>query len=385
MRRLNVLISGAGIAGCTLAYWLTRYGHSATVVERSGALRSSGSPVDVRGTAVQVAERMNIVPLLLEARTRIAGLTFLDRAGRPSAHIDLEGIRRSIPGHRQDIELPRGDLSTILHGASRDSAEFIFGDSIASLTEDEWGVDVEFERSPPRRFDLVVGADGLHSNVRRLVFGPETSFVRHAGLYVATLPLPRGIDPGREIIMLNAPGKAVTLHPSRESPLAALIFWNPEIPGFDHSDSEQHKRILKTAFAGIGWKAPDILDAVRVSNELYFDSVSRVEVTDWARGRVALLGDASSCVSLFGDGSTLAIAGAYALATALAESPADHGEAFRKYQGQHGRLVASRQRNLSLVASLLVPRTQFGISLRNRLLGAVGLTYAAAKYIRQLR
>ncbi len=250
MRRLNVLISGAGIAGCTLAYWLARHGHSATVVERSGALRSSGSPVDVRGPAVQVAEQMNIVPQLLKARTRIAGLTLLDRTGRPSAHIDVEGVRRSIPGHHQDIELPRGDLSTILYEACRDSADFVFGDSIASLTQDEGGVDAVFEQSPPRRFDLAVGADGLHSNVRRLAFGPETSFVRHAGLYVATLPLPRSIDPGREIVMLNAPGKTVTLHPSRESPLAALIFWNPEIPGFDHSDSEQHKRILETSLCG---------------------------------------------------------------------------------------------------------------------------------------
>jgi 2-polyprenyl-6-methoxyphenol hydroxylase-like FAD-dependent oxidoreductase len=378
--RLNVLISGAGIAGCTLAYWLARHGHSATVVERSGAVRSSGSPVDVRGPAARVAERMNIVPRLREARTRVAGLTFLDRAGRRSAHIDLEGVRRSIAS--QNIELPRGDLSTILHEASQDSAEFIFGDSITSLAQDDGrGVDVEFERSRPRRFDLVIGADGLHSIVRRLAFGPESSFVRHAGLYVATLPLPRSIDPEGEIIMLNAPGKSVTLHPSRESPLAALIFWNPEIPDFDYSDNEQHKRILEATFANIGWKVPDVLDAVRSSRQLYFDSVSRVELKRWARGRVALLGDASSCVSLFGDGSTLAIAGAYALAMALAESPTDHDEAFRQYQAQHGKLVAPRQRRVSLVASLLVPRTQFGISLRNRVLGMAYAAYAAAKRI----
>lgn len=219
---------------------------------------------------------MNIVARLREARTRVAGLTFLDRAGRRSAHIDLEGVRRSIAS--QDIELPRGDLSTILHEASQDSAEFIFGDSITSLAQDDGrGVDVEFERSRPRRFDLVIGADGLHSIVRRLAFGPESSFVRHAGLYVATLPLPRSIDPEGEIIMLNAPGKSVTLHPSRESPLAALIFWNPEIPDFDYSDNEQHKRILEATFANIGWKVPDVLDAVRSSRQLYFRKPGRIE------------------------------------------------------------------------------------------------------------
>jgi 2-polyprenyl-6-methoxyphenol hydroxylase-like FAD-dependent oxidoreductase len=378
MLRLSVLISGAGIAGCALAYWLARSGHSATVVERSGALRSSGAPVDVRGPAMRVAERMNIVPRLQEASTSVAGMTLLDQAGRRSARVDLGDLRRL----RQEIELPRGDLSAILHEASRDSAEFIFGDCITSLSQvDGRGVDAEFERSGPRRFDLVIGADGLHSIVRCLAFGPESSFVRHAGLYVATLPLPRSIDPGREIIMLNVPSKSLTLHPSRKSPMAAFIFWHPEIPAFDHWDSDQHKRILEATFADIGWKVPEVLEAVRASSELYFDSVSLVEVPSWARGRIALLGDASSCVSLFGDGSTLAIAGAYALAIALAESSTDHDEAFRRYQTQHGKLVAQKQKSVSLVASLLVPRTQLGISLRNRTMSIVAPAYAAAKRI----
>jgi 2-polyprenyl-6-methoxyphenol hydroxylase-like FAD-dependent oxidoreductase len=192
------------------------------------------------------------------------------------------------------------------------------------------------------------------------------------------LPLPRSIDPGREMIILNAPGKCMALHPSRESPLALLIFWVPEMSDFDPSDSGQHKRVLEAAFAGIGWRVPDILAAVRASSELYFDAVSRVKMPSWARGRVALLGDASSCVSLFGDGSTLAIVGAYALATALSESSADHDEAFRRYQAEHGRLVAQKQRMLSPVASILVPRTEFGIALRNRALGLV-TAYAAVK------
>jgi len=374
--RLNILISGAGIAGCTLAYWLAHHGHSATVVERSGALRSSGAPVDVRGPAADVAERMGIVPRLREASTRISGLTFLERTGRRAAHVDLEALRRSIAP--KDIELPRGDLAMILHEAAGNRAEFIFGDSIALLNDDGRGVEVTFEHGQPRRFDIVVGADGLHSNVRRLAFGPETDFVRHAGLYVATLPLPPGVDSGREMIMLNAPGKCVALHPSRESPLVLLLFWHPELSDFDPASDAQHKSILDTTFAGIGWRVPEILAAVRATGELYFDSVSRVDLANWSRGRITLLGDASSCVSLFGDGSTLAIAGAHALAAALAESPADYRTAFRSYQARHGTLVASKQRSLSLLASILVPRTQLGISARNRALGLVGL-YAAIK------
>jgi 2-polyprenyl-6-methoxyphenol hydroxylase-like FAD-dependent oxidoreductase len=329
-----------------------------------------------------VVEQMNLAPRLREASTHVAGLTFLDQAGDARARVDLE-VRRSIDsGH---IELPRGDLAAALHDASRDHAEFIFGDSIASLAQDGRGVDVTFERSLPRRFDLVIGADGLHSHVRRLAFGPEAGFVRHAGLYVATLPLPREIDPGRDIVMLNAPGRSIALHPSRGSPLAAFIFWRPEISDFDHTDGEQHKRIVVATFGDLAWKVPQILDAVRASAELYFDSVSRVQMTDWARGRIALLGDASSCVSLFGDGSSLAIAGASTLAAALAESPTDHDRAFRQYQAQHGKLVAPKQKNVSLVASLLVPKTKVGISLRNRAVSAAFATYSAVRRVRRNR
>ena len=379
MSRLSVLISGAGIAGSALAYWVARFGHSATVVERSESLRSSGAPVDVRRPAMPIVERMNIVPRLREASTVVSGWTLLDEAGERSAHVDLGTLWRL----RNEIELPRGDLSTILYEASRDCAEFLFGDSITSLTQDAGGVEVDFERARPRRFDVVIGADGLHSRVRRLVFGPETEFVRHAGLYVAGLPLPQSVDPGRDIIMLNAPGKTVGVHPSRDRPLALLIFWHPEIPDFDAWETKQHQRILEATFGNLGWRIPEILAAARASRELWFDAVSMVELANWARGRVALLGDASSCASLFGDGSSLAIAGAYTLAAALADHPTDHEAAFVRYQTVHGKLVGPRLRALSLVAAFLVPRTRIGISIRNRFLAIAGPTYATALRIGQ--
>jgi 2-polyprenyl-6-methoxyphenol hydroxylase-like FAD-dependent oxidoreductase len=381
VRRLNVLISGAGIAGCTLAYWLARYGHAATVVERGSAIRSSGAPVDVRGPASQVVEEMGIGRRLQDASTRVVGLSLLDRSGRRRARIDLVGFRRSMT--MRHVELPRGDLSAILHEASQDTAEFIFGDSIASLAEDDRAVEVTFERFGRRSFDLVIGADGLHSVVRRLAFGPETRFVHHAGLYVATLPLPRALDPQDEILMLNAPGRCVALHPSRDTPVAAFIFWKPEIVDLDDHDANQHKRIVEEAFGDLGWRVPEILAAVRASTALYFDAVSQVVMTDWARGRTALVGDAASCVSLFGDGSTLAIAGAHALALALAESPDDHAEAFRRYQSRHGKLVAGRQRNVTRVASMLVPRTERGVAWRNRIVGIIGAVQAGIKRLRR--
>jgi 2-polyprenyl-6-methoxyphenol hydroxylase-like FAD-dependent oxidoreductase len=364
MERLEVLISGAGIAGCTLAHWLTRNGHSVTVVERSGALRSSGSPVDVRGPAVDVAERMNIAARLREASIHLKGMTLLDSGGRRVARVDIAALRSSIAP--RDMELARGDLARILYEASANDADYIFRDSIKALTQDKMGVDVTFEHSRPRRFDFVIGADGLHSIVRRLAFGADHDFVRHAGLYAATILLP-GRDGEGEMFMLNTPGKLAALHPCQGVPLAYFIFWHPEIPEFDFTDLDQHKRILERTFAGIGWRVPEFLDMVRVAHDMYFDSVARVDVAKWARGRIALLGDASSCVSLFGDGSTLAIAGAYELAKALKESPADPQGAFGRYQAIHSKLVASKQKNLISTAARIVPRTSTGLWLSTRL------------------
>jgi 2-polyprenyl-6-methoxyphenol hydroxylase-like FAD-dependent oxidoreductase len=383
MERLEVLISGAGIGGCTLAHWLTRNGLSVTVVERSGALRSSGSPVDVRGPAVDVAERMNIATRLREASIRLKGMTLLDSGGRRVARVNIAGLRSSIVP--KDMELARGDLARILYEASANDADYIFRDSIKALIPDEMGVDVAFEHSRPRRFDFVIGADGLHSIVRRLAFGADPEFVRHAGLYAATIPLP-GCDGEGEMFVLNTPGKLAALHPCQGVPLAYFIFWHPEIPEFDYTDLDQHKRILERTFAGIGWRVPEFLDAVRVAHDMYFDSVARVDVAKWARGRIALLGDASSCVSLFGDGSTLAIAGAYELAKALKESPTDPQGAFGRYQAVHSKLVASKQKNLISTAARIVPRTPTGLWLSTRLfwrtIGGLGTVVRLGRKLR---
>ncbi|MCW2860805.1 MAG: putative oxidoreductase match, partial [Actinoallomurus sp.] len=182
MNDRTVLISGAGIAGSTLAYWLARHGFRPTVVEHARRMRSSGSPVDVRGPAVEVAERMGVLPRLRAAGTGVTGMRFVNAAGRRVGGVGM----RVVQGAAGEVEVPRGDLASILYEASRDHAEFVFDDSIATLEQDEQGVDVTFGHARPRRFDLVVGADGLHSAVRLLAFGPESGFVRHLGLFVAT-------------------------------------------------------------------------------------------------------------------------------------------------------------------------------------------------------
>ncbi|NUS56701.1 MAG: NAD(P)-binding protein, partial [Streptomycetaceae bacterium] len=219
----SILVSGAGIAGATAAFWLAQAGYAVTVVERAEGARSSGNPVDVRGAAVDVAERMGILANLRAAATDVRRMTLVDAEGRTVTHIGMGAIPGATAA--SDVEIPRADLARILVDAGRDRVEFIQGDSIRELGQDDSGVDVAFEQASPRRFDLVVGADGLHSTVRRLAFGPEDRFVRPAGMYVATMP----VDPSfaarpDEVLLHNSPGRLTSVHPAAGKALAAFIF-----------------------------------------------------------------------------------------------------------------------------------------------------------------
>ena len=362
MERRTVLICGAGIAGPTLAYWLARHGFQPTVVERARGLRSSGSPVDVHGAATEVARRMGILSRLHDAATHAPGFAFVTASGHRIGPLRIGRPRGD------DVEVPRADLATILSEAARDDAEFLFGDSMIGLRADDSGVDVTFERSGPRRFGLVVGADGLHSSVRELAFAREVDAVRPLGLYIATLSLGRPADDPRMVLMYNQPGRSLTIHPVRGTAGAGFIFRGPPRARGEYRDTQAQRRIILEAYAEHEWPVPELPELraqVLAAGDLYFDAVSQVRLPSWSRGRVTLLGDAASCVSLFGDGSSLAMIGAATLAQALAATPDDHGTALRAYEARHRKLAESRQRGHLLAAALLVPATRPGLAVRN--------------------
>lgn len=355
----TVLIVGAGIAGSTLAYWLARDGMDVTVVERAQGTRSSGSPVDVRGPAAAVVERMGVLPRLRAAATHVTGLAVVDAAGRRIGRVPTRS------GRGVEVELPRGDLAAVLAAASRDAAEFRHGDTVTSLSGDGGGVDVTFERAAPQRFDLVVGADGLHSQVRRLVFGPETRFVTHLGMYVATVVLDGPAEDPRTVLMHNAPGRCAAVHPGTGRAIAALMFRSPPAPDPGRHDTGGQRELVARAYAGMEWRVPELLDRLFAAEDFYFDSVSRVRLDGWSRGRVTLLGDAASCVSLFGEGSSTAIAGAATLGIAIGAHRHDPPAALRRYEDTHRRLVGPRQRGVGPTSHLLVPATAAGLAVRD--------------------
>ena len=366
----QALISGAGIAGATAAYWLAKAGFEVTVVDTAAGLRSSGNPVDVRGPAVEIASRMGVMARIRAADTGVHEMVVVNSRGNVVTHFDM----RLAWTDSGDVELPRGELATILREAVPDEVDFQFGNSVQALAADEAGVTAEFASGPARRFDVVIGADGAHSGVRALAFGPEHEFVKHLGVYVATLALDD--ETGTELVLYNTPGRAVAIHPAGGHPGAAFMFRAPRIRQFDHRDVEQHKRLLCDAYAGAGWRVPELLDRVRAADDLYFDSVSRVEVPTWSRGRIGLVGDAASCVSLFGDGSSLAMAGAFTLADCLT---GDIAAGLRTYEARHRPQRAAKENSVATATRLLIPATPAGIVARNVAMRALGLIGAAQR------
>ncbi|MGP4017996.1 FAD-dependent monooxygenase [Saccharopolyspora sp. 5N708] len=360
----NILISGASIAGPALAFWLHKYGFNPTVVERAPAMRDGGYAVDLRGAAVTVAKRMGVLAELREAHTGVRGMSAVDASGRSLAEVRMDELVSS----EGDIEIMRGTLGRILYERTS-GAEYFFGDSITAVEQDGDGVHVTFEHHAPRRFDLVVGADGLHSNVRRLVFGPESSFRRYLGYHVSIFSTDNFLDLDRWVALYNVPGKLAGSYQARTDPGAKAIlgFKSPELR-FDHRDPQAQLALLDKAFAGERWIVPRLLEAAQQAPDFYFDSITQIHLGDWARGRVVLLGDAGYCPSpLSGQGSSLAMVGAYLLAGELFAAGGDHHVAFRRYQAEMRNYVALNQKMATDGAKTLIPKTRSGLWLRNQL------------------
>ena len=334
------------------------------MVERDQGVRSSGNPVDVRGRAYEVVDELGLLAQLRDLATHVRELVFVDTAGRRVA---------SIPTRRTDreLEVPRAELCAALVESARGVAALRFDDTITSLHPDDHGVGVSFERGRPDRFDLVVGADGLHSVVRQLTFGPEDAFVTRLGIYIATMRLSGGLDRDDAVVMHNQPGAAVALHPGSGQPGAAFMFRSSV--QVDLRDQDDIRHLMARRYGGMGWRAPELLDGYLDSDDRYFDAVSRVRVPGWTRGRVVLLGDAASCVSLFGEGSSSAMAGAATLARSLLEAPGgDISRALLRYETAHQAATRRGQRGAAIAAHLLIPATRTGITLRNQALHRTG-------------
>jgi 2-polyprenyl-6-methoxyphenol hydroxylase-like FAD-dependent oxidoreductase len=340
-----VLVAGASIAGPALAHWLCRRGAEVTVVERAPGLRPGGQAVDARGVAREVVRRMGLDAAVRAARTETAGAYTVDVDGNV-----LETYRADDDGgdgYIAEIEILRGDLSRVLYEDTRDGVEYLFGDRIAELTQDADGVDVAFAGGDRRRFDLVVGADGLHSALRAMVFGPHERFVRHLGRMMSfyTVPNEFGLDRWLIDYQESGSGRSAGLRPIQDATraMAMFSFLTADLD-IDYRDVAAQKRLLREQMNNMGWLTPRILAHLDDTPDFYLDQVAQVVMDRWSNGRIGLLGDAAfSSSPLSGQGTGLALVGAYLLAGELAAAGWDPQAGFAGYEERMRSFVEANQ------------------------------------------
>ena len=362
----NILVCGAGIAGCALAFWLREFGFAPTIVEQAPRFRDTGYMIDVWGTGYDVLERSG---LLEEARKKsyaMDRITFVDGQGKEIAGYGGDIVRRAL--HGRFFNIPRGDLARILYEALEGRVETLYGTTIKSIGDRADATYVTFSHGPLRRFDLVIGTDGLRSRIRQLAFGREGQYEKYLG-YCAASFIAAGY-PHRDqstYVSHSRRGRQIARYAMRDDRSAFLFVFSEPQPGPIrwHGITAQ-KKVLHNQFALDGWEAPEILEYLWATNELYFDTVSQIRMPQWSRGRIALVGDAAYCPSLLaGEGAAFAMLGAFILAGELHRANGDYIQAFADYEKRLRSFLGRKQEIASDFAKYFAPTTELGLSLRN--------------------
>ena len=367
MTHKKILISGASIAGPTLAFWLNRFGFETTIVERAESIRLGGQNVDIKGAAQKIAQWMGIEEEIRAADTGELGVRFVD---------ENDVIKATLPKGKSnlgtsELEILRGDLVKILYNHTKDKVEYLFGNQITALNEKEDGVSVTFQNGEVRDFDLVICADGIRSRTRQLIFGDEP-FVKPVGLYVSYFTIPRGPSDSRWARWYNATNsRVIVMRPDNEGTTRASFSFLSEPMGYERLSLEEQKQLLRDKFSDAGWEAKRVLAAMEENSDLYFDAISQVIAPRWAKGRCAMTGDAAFCPSpLTGMGVSLSVVGSYILAGELSRH-ANYADAFAAYDKAFRPYVTKIQKLPPGVPWLAHPKTKFGIFILNAILNVI--------------
>jgi 2-polyprenyl-6-methoxyphenol hydroxylase-like FAD-dependent oxidoreductase len=374
---MRVLIVGAGIAGPTLAYWLRRTGHEPTLLEQAPNLRAGGYVVDFWGAGFEVAEHMGIVPRLMDEGYRVREMREVSAAGRRIVSLNPQRIIDGAAADRYG-SIARTDLARAIYDALNGEVEAIFGETVESLVDDGDRVRVVFSGGSEREFDLVVGADGLHSRVRRLVFGLEKEFERNLGIAVAVFDLD-GYRPREELVAVTHTEVGVqSLRLALREDSTMFCFTFRHDGDVLQDDTAAQQTMLRARLNGLGWEVPGILERMPQARTFYLDKASQIRMPTWSRGRIALIGDAAACPSLLaGQGSALAMVEAYMLASELHEAAGDHRAALAAYEQKLGALVLAKQDAAIGLGTAFAPRNRLQLLLRNGVIGLMAIPFVA--------
>jgi 2-polyprenyl-6-methoxyphenol hydroxylase-like FAD-dependent oxidoreductase len=374
----DILISGGGVAGPALAYWLSRQGHAVTIIEQARELRTGGQAVDFRGPALAVLDKMGLLAKVQAGATSMGPLTLVDARGKEIGRLPSEVVSG-------EIEIHWGTLTRILYDAVRDDVKYRFGIRITAIDDDGRRVTATFSDGSTDSYDLVIGADGLHSGLRRLVFGPEDRYVTQLGQCFGFFDIDNRLRLDHVGVAYIDAGRTAALQAIEpdEPARASLFLTDPELE-FDYRDAEGNKRLFAQRCAGMGWEVPHILDDLAKAPEVYFDSIAQVHLDHYARGRVCLTGDAAWCASpRSGMGTTLAMVGSYLLAHELHLAGTDFTSAFDRYQRLMAPYVARCQK--VALAALKTDRYSSGwrATLRNTALRMLRIPWVSRLVARQ--
>lgn len=379
---MKIAINGAGIAGPALAYWLRRSGHEVVLIEESPRLRRGGYVIDFWGIGYDIAERMGLLARVRALGYQVQEVRFVDRHGHRRGGFPTAVIHRLTSG--RFTSLRRSDLAATIYRALDDKVETILGDSVARIEDEGRRLRVGFEHAAPREVDLLIGADGLHSRVRQLAFGPDAAFEVSLGYHVAAFEI-AGYRPRDELVYVShgIAGRQISRFSLRDdTTLCLCVFRDDYLPTASPSTGEERKAVLRHVFAGVGWEAPQMLAATEQVGEIYFDRVSQIRMNRWSRGRTALIGDAAAAVSLLaGEGTGLAMAEAYVLAGELHDCGGDHTEAFARYQARLMPFLERKQASAARFASSFAPTTALGVTVRNLVTRFLGIPLVADVFI----
>lgn len=379
---MKILISGAGIAGPTLAYWLAHFGLKPTIVEKAPTLRTGGYVIDFWGAGFEIADRMDLLPQIRELGYRIQQVRVVNERGKRVAEFSADAFERATQGRY--VSLPRGDLAAAIFSKIEGKVETIFGDGVDAIEQTNEGVRVRLESGAVREFDLLIGADGLHSNIREIVFGAQGGFEKYLG-YKAAAFAAAGYRPRDELVyvMYTQVGQQIARFSMRDDRTMFLFtFADEQMHDVPVDSIDAQKRLIRGRFENSGWECPQILDALDASDHLYFDRVSQIQMDPeqglWSKGRVALLGDAAFCVSLLaGQGSALAMVAAYILAGELHRAKGNYAEAFETYQRRFGPFVFAKQKAALRFAGAFAPKSKLALFLRNQIMNLMNFPYVA--------